>query len=796
MPPTLPPARRRRVRLLYAGLALFILLTALTARSVWRAWEERAGQARSAAVFALVQQQMPSRPIEAPGAIAWLREQLAAYRHQLPPADGLMFERLSGESERVPSELAAASSAMHALLAAASSSSPSPAQTSLLESPSSLRSQSLITVADRTFVVTRRKALERSAESNAFIARLLAPMGATQARLDDALRNVARPVRLYGVGEDGTLVSMPWPLAGQTKEGSARAEALQLSSQPALPSFAPEEFFFRFRSDRVNAVRYSGFYVDLGGRGVVSTLTIPIEGGPMAGVLALDLAHAVDWDRFASTIAPPLSGTIVHLGTDTPATWTMLRDAVPGAASAPLRQALGSVVMREGASSAAVSPISHAVVPDLGAVAAFHVSERAWLLAYFPSVAPSFPTGAVALLGVVLALLLTGFEVNRRRAEREADRAARALAEKQNLLNTMEVPLIVVDPNSDEIVHANRVAESMGIRRGARFAERISNDPRARAHYERTQVATSEARRAYGVPIRVEDADGKTSEQFAIVRSVAVTAPIEALAADERHRLAILFVIDPESDLRLLLDDVEAEAHTDERRRLAGLLSHGLDALADVLRRSVAAADLGAAKPGSLNSWLAEYLQRRIHVTAWLLDHWQGAPPAHDSVVDAVQIEETLISLKRVFTEVRGDGELRSRLGWTNGPLSAHTGGTPFSRSLDWPSEFEVTLPVRGGLGFFLTEVLANAMRHGASGSTPRVVVECDRVRNEAHFVVENQRRGERSQPGGKYGGLALLAGMARLFGWREFSAAPSGSAFVVSWRVPLARRDQRGRPD
>src|SRR5215204_3228622 len=105
MLPTLPPARRRRVGLLYAGLALFVLLTALTARSVWRAWDERAGQARSAAVFALVQQQMPSRPIEAPGAIAWLREQLSVYRHHLPPADGLMFERLSGETERVPSEL-------------------------------------------------------------------------------------------------------------------------------------------------------------------------------------------------------------------------------------------------------------------------------------------------------------------------------------------------------------------------------------------------------------------------------------------------------------------------------------------------------------------------------------------------------------------------------------------------------------------------------------------------------------------------------------------------------------------
>ncbi|HZB26496.1 MAG TPA: hypothetical protein VE379_10210, partial [Vicinamibacterales bacterium] len=410
MPPTLPPARRRRVGLLYAGLALFVLLTALTARSVWRAWDERAGQSRSAAVFALVQQQMPSRPIEAPGAIAWLREQLSVYRHSLAPSDGVMFERLSGESERIPSELEAAATAMRVALASPSSEAMVPTRTVLPEPPGSRRSLSLVSAADRMFVVTRRRGLEQSAESNTFISRLLAPMGTAQAPLDAALRGVGRPVRLYAIGEDGTLLSMPWALAGEPGDVIARAEALQLSSQPGLPSFAPEEFFFRFRRDQPDAIRYSGFYVDLGGRGVVSTLTMPIAGGPMEGVLALDLAHAVDWDRFAATIAAPLSGTVVHLNSDAPATWTMLRDGVPGGAPAALRQALRSVVRREDASSAAVSPISHAVVANLGAVAAFHVSERAWLLAYFPSVAPSFPTGAVALLGIVLALLLTGFE--------------------------------------------------------------------------------------------------------------------------------------------------------------------------------------------------------------------------------------------------------------------------------------------------------------------------------------------------------------------------------------------------
>jgi len=791
---TLSPARLRRVRLLYAGLGVFVLLAGLTARTVWRAWNERAGQARTAAVFELVQQRMPSRPIEAPGAIAWLREQLAAYRAHLPPRDASAFARLADEAEAVPPGLLTAAEAMRTVLASASKASDLPAPGWLLQNGHSRRALSILTTGGSTFVVTRRHALEKDPGSNGFVSRLLQPMAAARRPLDTALAGIARPVRLYALGEDGTLVSLPWPASGETADRAARNEALQLSSRPSLPSFAPEEFFFRFSEGEQSSVRYSGFYVDLGGRGVVSTVTMPIDGPGEAGVLALDLAHTVDWDHFASRIAAPLAATIVHAAADTPATWSAFRHALPGAAPSALRSALDGIVTSQPPPAGDMSPITHAVVADVGAVAAFHVSESAWLLAFFPSVTPSFPGGAIALLGAVLAVLLTGFEVNRRKAEREADRAARALGEKQNLLNTMQVPLIVVDPNTDEVVSANQVAESIGIQRGARFAERISADPRARAHYERTQIATSEARRAYGVPIRVDTIAGGSSEQFAIVRSVAVTAPIEALAADERHRLAILFLIDPQSDLRLLLDDVQSAAHTDERRRLAGLLSHGLDSLADVLRRR--AAGFGADAPPGLTPWLAEYLQRRIHVIAWLLDHWDGPPPSHDSVVDAAQAQETLGSLERIFADVRSDTDLRARLGWANGPLAPGGSRQPFAMAIDWPEEFEMTLPVRGGLGFFLTEVLSNAMRHGAAGSVPNVMIHCDRVKRELVFGVDNERRDDRARAGSKYGGLALLTGMARLFGWSDFSAGPDGSRFLVTWRAPLTRRDQPGKPD
>jgi hypothetical protein len=164
--------------------------------------------------------------------------------------------------------------------------------------------------------------------------------------------------------------------------------------------------------------------------------------------------------------------------------------------------------------------------------------------------------------------------------------------------------------------------------------------------------------------------------------------------------------------------------------------------------------------------------------------------------VDAAQAVETISSLERVFSQARHDSDLRARLGWANGPLATVARPSPFSSSLDWPGEFEMTLPIRGGLGFFLTEGLSNAMRHGATGTAPALIVRCDRVRKELAFRIENERRDDRPHPRSTYGGLAILEGMARLFGWREYLAGPEGSRFVLSWRAPVTRRDQPGQPD
>ncbi len=285
------------------------------------------------------------------------------------------------------------------------------------------------------------------------------------------------------------------------------------------------------------------------------------------------------------------------------------------------------------------------------------------------------------------------------------------------------------------------------------------------------------------------------------MRSVAVTAPIEALAADERHRLGVLFLLEPDADIALLADDIDRRAHRDERRRLAGLLSHGVDTLARVLEHCLREGRTDA-DAREFTAWLAEYLERRITVSAWLLDHWDAAPPlAHDSVVDAQQAQATLSRFGRIFEHVRSDRELRGRLHLNNGTLSAPAPGKRvLDIEIDWPPSFQLTCPVRGGFGWFLGEVLTNAVRHGAPGTVPHVSIVCDRIRKELVFQVQNETPQTSQESidveGDAYGGLSLLRALARLFDWRDLTFTRGPGRFVACWRVPFSERPRSGQPD
>ena len=362
----------------------------------------------------------------------------------------------------------------------------------------------------------------------------------------------------------------------------------------------------------------------------------------------------------------------------------------------------------------------------------------------------------------------------------------------------MQVPLVVVDPNTDvdRLVESRR-RDDRHPRRAALRRSGVARRSRARslsADAGRVARAAARLRRAGRRPRRAGRA---SSQRYAIVRSVAVTAPIEALAADERHRLGVLFLLDPEADLALLAEDLERRAHRDERRRLAGLLSHGVDTLARVLEHCLSQPRRDAATRASSTAWLAEYLERRITVAAWLLDHWDASPPLPpDSVVDASRCDATvarfeadpartcatIASCARGCTGTTGRSPRRRR---TDGARRRH---------VDWPPAFEITCPVRGGFGLFLGEVIANAVRHGVPGTVPRVTVDVRSRPAELAFRVQNLSRHAapaRSPHGEAYGGMSILRrARAAVRVARSAGSSRTGDEFL---RV-LARAGQRAR--
>jgi PAS domain-containing protein len=814
--------RRWSSRLLYLGVLLFFLLVALAALSIRREWQERLGQARADAIFQLVQGRIPARPTETPGATAWLNLELRGYRQRIgDPEKARLYGEVAEwrDNRSVPPFFAPLRELLGSPLAAPSDPAPSlqpPAALGDPPEPFALRSQSYLEMEGRWFVVTRRRNLKDAGASDRFLAAVVPHLLALSRRLPRVLADHPLPavpgnrpprvVRLYALSEDGTLVSLPLGAEGGENRQAALLEARQFRKLPELPTFVSNEFYFQFdfAEERPQSF-YSGLYLDLGGQGLVDTITVPLRDPALGsrGIVGADLAFTIDWEAFARRIDPPMTAAVVRTGAvGGRQPWREIRDTLPEGSPEALRSAVAALAEPGEEVAVSTSYVLHGVAPGHGAVSVFQVAADTWLVVLFPKKPSHLPFIPVTLSVVMLVLLLAGFERNRRRAELAQGKAEAALREKQNLLNSMQIPLLVVDPNTDQVVSANRAAEALGILPGSSIADRVADDPRARDHYERMQVARPEPRRAYGLPVKVRAEGGGEEERYAIVRSVAVTAPIEALQADERHRLGILFLLEPEADLALLTEDLVSETRADERRKLAGLLTHGVDALVRVLAHCLQARGGPSASP-ELASWLSHYLDQRLRTTAWLLDHWDALPPLPpDSSIEASQATATLDQLQRVFTLAAADADLRSRLHWDNGVLSARPAaeGPVFTVEIDWPESYWFAVPVRGGFGFFLGEVMINAVRHGRPGSTPVLRVSLDRVRKELHFAVENAARPEpggglADRPAESYGGRRILERLARLFDW-ELTFTPGERGFVTAWRVPASERGDPRRAD
>ncbi len=807
------PLKKLTPYFLYLGIGLFVALLALTLVSIRQDWQARVQSGKARALYELVRNSIPNRPTDTPGAIAWLNGELQRYLDRADrgfPADIAQWR----DYRSIPDEF----QELGRLLAERGEEPPVlpeavdyPDLDDAGARPEKLqfRDQFYAVWEDRAFVVTRRKALGPAdvptSPANRFLRRSIPNLAAIRQRIE-ALAQPPEPrfphqaVRVYTLCEDGMLTILPIPPAGadaETQRAVTLREGKELRKLPKLPNFVSNEFFFVFDFDETRPARpfFSGLYLDLGGQGLIATLTAPFaapEGG-LDGVLGVDVAFSLDWADFAANIEKPLVVELATLAARPQASgwqpWRALRDV--GQRQNPrLQRALARLARSESEERRFhnPSPIYHGVAGEEGALVAFQVNLDTWMIILFPQTPPAFPVISVVFLAALFILLLAGFEWNRQEAQRARRKAVGEFEEKQSLLDAMQAPLMVIDPNTEKVVYGNRAALQLGIGPGKVFKELLGGDPEATAHYERMQMTDDPNRRAYGLPLRV---GGET--RYAVIRSVAVQAPIGMIHADERHRLGMIFFIEPDADLALYTRGLLQRAQDEERARLASLLDHGVDTLARVLCRR-----LERYGHSDFTQWLSRYIQRRIRVSAWVLSHWDvKSPLPPDCVIEAAHARATLARLEQVFRIVRDDPELRAQLHWNNGVLAAPLSPGPdgaetpaMAVEMAWPEDFCFTCPIAGGFGLFLGEVLINAVRHGEPGSQPSLTVALAPVRRELVFRAVNRVvDAEDSPTAKKYGGRAMLVRLADLFQWRGLAFERRDGVFTVSWRIPASER-------
>src|SRR3954451_21073413 len=324
---TSDPAPRCGSRLLYLGVFLLAVLVALAAISIYQEWQQRIGQSRSEAVFQLVQGKTPARPTETPGATAWLNLELRRYRERIPdPGKARLYGDVAEwqDTRSVPPFF----TPVRDLLA-------SPLRRPVIQKspvlhpptdlgepamPSTLRTQSFVELDGHWLAATRRTALDSrdltdlANSSNRFLALATPHLAALSEELPRVLREHPLPafpgsrpprvIRIYALSEDGTLVSMP---LAQSRR-AVLEEGGEFRGSPERPTFVSNEFYFRFDfAHPESQTFYSGLYLDLGGQGLVATITAPLRDPALGehGLAGADLAFDIDWEAFARRVVPP-----------------------------------------------------------------------------------------------------------------------------------------------------------------------------------------------------------------------------------------------------------------------------------------------------------------------------------------------------------------------------------------------------------------------------------------------------------------------------------------------------------
>lgn len=628
----------------------------------------------------------------------------------------------------------------------------------------------------------------------------------------------ARVARFYVLNEDESLISLPLAHDDLTPKDNRLylSEGDEFRKNPQSPSFVSNNFYFNFEFNESleSQAMFSGLYLDLGGLGLVGSVLTPVIYNGKRCALGADIAFDMDWEQFADGLSPNLVSHVAHIGDSESTNWNPWNEFYKNVPkSAPkLRDAMRELDDRAAVDNEVLARKSiYLAKTGRGEdVAAIQVNRSTWLLLLVAATEIALPWTTMLLTSLVFLTLVFRIEHSRRNAVRAQRSATGQLQEKQNLLDTMQVPLMVVDPNTDEIVYCNKAAQTIGMNPGTYFGKDIvAPDEASQNQYRQTQILGEAHRRAYGVPVQVpvsESSERKLETRYAIVRSVAVTAPIAALHADERHRLGILFLLEEDVDLALLMEQRLFETRQDEKRRLSGLMNHGVDSLARVLSQQVRLLEQETADDPSrveFVCWLSDYVSERIQLLSWVLEYWGRTTASRENrIIERSTVERTLDKYDQIFRVASGDRLLRERLHWNNGPIS-DSAVEPQStaavvRRFDWDDGSCFSVPRDGVFGFFLGEALINAVRHGRANSAIELDVVEYRNRNEIKFSVSNQTVPGRSvsSHAKPFGGLAILQELARLSGWSPPEIDESKGRFKLVWRIPTIRRKSQGEAD
>lgn len=759
-------------------LAILVLSLAVVGLGAWwthRRFEAQLDDGRAQTLARLLATSHTPRLVEAPGVEAWLLDLLREVGVE---------EQLLRPSHDVPTQLDPVGQLLHTRPTLQPSSA-AVVQEVPSNAPQSLRQTKHIVVDGETFVLDRRRNLfesqsELGPELRAASAHLAALARAWSERTDG---QDTRLIRLYAVMEDGSFLSRPFP---SSAEDALQAETQQSQRRPGDPNLVSSAVFreFDFSGDLHTQTHYSGIYADVGGSGFIATVSVPVWYPETRNrlVLAADIAADVELARLENTDGPQLRIITEPVTLADPRSpwwqpWSTLAKSLRPDAPEALRREVQVRALRESRENAWApqAPVAHHRLENgRGALFAVQVSRDRWLVGWTMQTAAPMPWGPMLLVpGLLLAFLVVlGRRWAREEAEHEATRAA---------FDLLEVPLVVVDPNDDTVVRANPAARAMGWVPGETFADSVDPD------YRQGQQGAGR-RRAYGTRVRTSDEPSR----FALVRSVSLRDPAMGLGAAAHHRLGLVCVVEDDLELSPVLDEHRAAARRDERNRLAALLDHGADTLARVLASQLERANTESSL--AFCRWLAEYLLRRLHVSQWVLRHWNGEP-RHEAerIIGPEHLRGTLDQHARIFALVRDDPHLRARLHWNNGVLaapSADDDALVLETWIDWPDEYRLTVPADGVFGFLLGELLVNAVKHGVPGTRLELEVEVDRGRRELILHLRNtvEETPQPDRPEKAYGGRAIAAELARLCGW-ALTLERDRDTFHARLRCPLTQR-------